>query len=114
MTNDRIAFKNSFSIDLIQTKKVCRFIKSTKQLDRQAQGGDLQKADGALIMPTLCSYIGDTVARANPMHVKLDYCMICHLNCSFHEHVAGMALQHSALDHNRQGWMSDCSISSTT
>ncbi len=41
MANDRIAFKNSFGIDLIQMKGKHRFVKGTKQLHRQAQGVDL-------------------------------------------------------------------------
>ncbi len=103
MANDWIAFKISFGIDLIQTRDQHRFIKGMKQLHRQAQGVDLQKANGISIMPTLCGYIGDPKARANPAHTKLDYCTICHLNCGMHEHVAGMALMLSTLEHNGQG-----------
>ncbi len=103
MANDWIAFKNSFGMDLIQTKGEHRFIKNTRQLHRQAQGVDLQKADGISIIPTLCRCIGDLKACANPAHTKLDYCAICHLNCGVHECMAGMALMLSALEHNRQG-----------
>ncbi len=103
MANDRIAFKNSFGITLIQTKGECRFFKGMHQLHRQAQGVDLQKANSISIIPTLCGYISDPKARANPAHTKLDYCAICHTSCGMHEHVAGMALMLSALDHDGQG-----------
>ncbi len=103
MANDRIAFKNSFGITLIQTKGERRFFKGMHQLHRQAQGVVLQKANSISIIPTLCGCIGDPKVHANPAHTKLDYCAICHINCGVHERVAGMALMLSTLDHDRQG-----------